>query len=49
VRHHPELAVALIRAALRAGYNDFLALHRMQEFESLQTYPPFVALLKPAG
>jgi tetratricopeptide (TPR) repeat protein len=49
VTRHPELAVALMRAALRAGYNDFLALHRMQEFESLQTYPPFVALLKPAG
>ncbi|MEO8139969.1 MAG: BTAD domain-containing putative transcriptional regulator [Gemmatimonadota bacterium] len=49
VQHDPERAMALIQAALRAGYGDFLVLHRIQEFESLQKYPPFVALLKPAG
>jgi hypothetical protein len=45
----PERAVALIQAALRAGYRDFWTLHRIPEFGSLQSYPPFVALLKPVG
>ena len=43
----PARAVALIQAALRAGYRDYLFLHRTQAFEPLWSYPPFLALLKP--
>ena len=44
-----DRAVALIHAAIRDGYSEYWALHRIPEFESLQAYPPFIALLKPAG
>jgi hypothetical protein len=48
-QHEPDRAMALIQAAIRAGYSDYWALHRLPEFESLRNHPPFMALLKPAG
>ena len=49
LQHEPERAMALIHAAIRAGFGDYWALHRVPEFESLRSYPPFADLLKPAG
>ncbi|MEO8635578.1 MAG: BTAD domain-containing putative transcriptional regulator [Gemmatimonadales bacterium] len=49
LQHDPDRAMALIQAAIRAGFGDYWALHRIPEFESLRAYPPFIALITPAG